>query len=423
MDDTAIQERYEEEQRQIEAQIRARGAAAAPNKKEGEKDGSVTNRQSIPRDEAPVTPTPHTPPPPGSFGSSLERSPYRRMASSTLSEDNISVMTPEHRQQVEEHVRAQHTHPLAMRLQAEEAERRWQNEREYYQQNPHRQLRRQLLESSTRRGRDWNRIVDAFERSGNGTVNSLDDLVVLEAAIMLSMEEEARRRGETPEMSTTESSRQRHPSQFDAARHASAGFPLARERLGRAEREVEALRELRRQRMSGMLRPSGGVGGRWLMRGISEEEQIAMAIAASLQDQQHDGMSSTSGSATPGGTEQEGAATPLTDAAASDLVLPSASDHAPVDAPPVPLRLGESTGGAAAADADESAPGALSPGPGVPPPPSGLRPEYSVEFAQPRSSTHAEEEKVSVEDEEHERWSRNSSSIEDYDGVEPATTN
>jgi hypothetical protein len=35
--------------------------------------------------------------------------------------------------------------------------------------------------------------VAAFERGGNGEVQSLDDLVVLEAAILLSMEEDARR--------------------------------------------------------------------------------------------------------------------------------------------------------------------------------------------------------------------------------------
>ena len=52
-------------------------------------------------------------------------------------------------------------------------------------------MRRRILGSSQRPDRDWDAIINAYER-GVGEVQSLDDLVVLEAVIILSKEEQAR---------------------------------------------------------------------------------------------------------------------------------------------------------------------------------------------------------------------------------------
>jgi len=216
------------------------------------------------------------------FGSHLERNErvaMMRARSSSLSESQSSnlqqqtspvqeqisslAMTPEERRALETEMRAQHTHPLTMRLEQEEAERRMRNEMAYYQNrsNSNRRTIADVRRQAAGRpppGRDWNRIVDAFERTGGETaVNSnnarqLDDLVVLEAAIMLSMDEEARRRGEPPPPRPPGSSR---TSQYYVDR--SAGLtrnPLAR-------------------------------GG-----GLTEEQQLAMAIAASLQESSVSGM-------------------------------------------------------------------------------------------------------------------------------------
>ena len=104
-------------------------------------------------------------------------------------------------------------------MEAEAEERRIANELEYNRNNPRRSREAALLHarlmgsgsnsslhrfsrmdaeemrqiSSGRRGgrRNWNEMMDAFERgAGNGEENNLDDMVVLEAAILLSMEEE-----------------------------------------------------------------------------------------------------------------------------------------------------------------------------------------------------------------------------------------
>jgi hypothetical protein len=223
-----------------------------------------------------------------------------RMRSSSLSESNSTkspvqeicslAMTPEERHNLEQEVRAQHHHPLTMRLEAEEAERRMRNQMEYYRRahertdasrlqygsRPSQQYGMRLYpqQQGPREGRDWNRIVDAFERRGSGNgVQSLDDLVVLEAAIMLSMEEEARRRGEAPP-----SSRNASMDQFDAERHASANFPLARARVSENRLSLPGS-SLQGSSTSSVLTGRANGSGR-----LSEEQQIAMAIQASLQE-------------------------------------------------------------------------------------------------------------------------------------------
>ena len=253
-----------------------------PQKMESRTDGTSTPPHSeaspptSPHQEAATASTPTT-----GFGSHLEKNErvaMMRKRSESLHSDGASAsgaglqpqqspvqeisnlaMTPEERHHLEQEMRAQHHHPLTMRLEQEEAERRMRNEMRYYQQRVagaaagHHTNRRtiadvrrqaaggasasglpQLSRSTTAPagrllppsgGRDWNRLVDALERSGGaarGNDVPLDDLVVLEAAFRLSMDEDARR--------------------------APSRFPLtARARL-------------------------------------SEEQQIAMAIAASLRE-------------------------------------------------------------------------------------------------------------------------------------------
>jgi hypothetical protein len=164
-----------------------------------------------------------------SFGSSLEQNErvqlLRKRSSSfehTITDSTLLTtpdpdithvaMTPQEQQTLEHEMRVQHLHPLSMRLEAEEAEQRLQNQRDYYT----RQYQTSSTSNTTRgsvrgggpqrdgyytggRDRDWNRIVDAFHSNPrNGTVQRLDDLVVLKAAMMLTMEEESRRRGGEP---------------------------------------------------------------------------------------------------------------------------------------------------------------------------------------------------------------------------------
>lgn len=252
-----------------------------------------------------------------SFGSSLERDSHVAMcrarsesfASSENSQEPMAdallikslAMTPEDRNRIEAEMRSQNLHPLTLQLEAEAEQRRVQNERNYHRSHSdHRGYRNSDSNPRSRRrnrpqgSRDWNQIVEAFESSGNGAINSLDDLVVLEAAILLSREEESRRNGGDDEA-------------FDAARHAQDGFPLLRSFMSNRGQENDQQLQQHidnlvrahnaNRRRSHLLR--GGVGSRisrsmpetaldtaaLLMGGISEEQQLAMAIAASLQDQ------------------------------------------------------------------------------------------------------------------------------------------
>ena len=206
------------------------------------------------------------------FGATLEK----RIRSQSVGNDvdpEILIrqlsMTEDDRRAIETEMRAQHTHPLALQMQAEAEQRRLQNEQEYYRTNSGRIREAALLrvarmgshggdrirgERSASGPRNWNDIVSSFERGGGEQVNSLDDLVVLEAAILLSMEEEARRarNGETvPENST-----------FNATQHARDGFPLIQHYLSSSQRRL---------------------GGRGFYE-LTEDEQVAMAIALSMQE-------------------------------------------------------------------------------------------------------------------------------------------
>lgn len=163
-------------------------------------------------------------------------------------------------------------------VEQEAEERRLENERNYYRTRSGRLLEvgpaEMLLVSDSGRmsqmsngsmlfggqrisGRNWNEMADAFERSRSGQVSSLDDLMVLEAAILLSIDEESRRLA----LNSSETDGQ----ELDAVQHALNGFSLLQQSY---------------QSMHGF---------RASLRGISEAEQIELAIALSLQQaQQHE---------------------------------------------------------------------------------------------------------------------------------------
>lgn len=261
---------------------------SADQQQQQKQDGSHTLKDgtTTPPSEQSSSPKISTPPTTG-FGSHLERNArvaMMRARSSSMSESQSNstlqspeqeisslAMTPEERRALELEMRAQHNHPLTMRLEQEEAERRMRNEMEYYHQRMMNNragggrrtiadVRRQAATASggssggagtslnplpPRGGRDWNRLVDALEqRSSSNNNGGGDDLVVLEAALMLSMEEDARRRGEPP------------PRSSNLPTNAINNFDRSRFQQRLHHHVI-----------------------------MSEEEQLAMAIAASLREQ------------------------------------------------------------------------------------------------------------------------------------------
>jgi len=332
MDVEDFKEREAEEQRATEATIRTRANTDTTDAGEATLEANATPPLS-----------------PGGFGSSLEQNEtVRRMRarSESVSSETTGIadspvpeeqmlrqmsLTLEDRQLLEKQVKAQHTHPLARRIEAEAENRRVSNEREYHQTNSGRiqearvaellrfqgssisRIRRRApasgtVGSSDERRRGWNQIVDAFERGGNGTIQTLDDFVVLEAALILSVEQENRRTS-TPSVSDE------NGNEFDAPAPARAGFPLglmsgqtdgndptSSQANGSpaASHEDRPENTLVRSFLNSPARRLRGTGqrlragrsmsnatmhtARMLMRGITEEEQVAMAIAESLRE-------------------------------------------------------------------------------------------------------------------------------------------
>lgn len=265
-----IREKEAEEQRVMEAVIKSRQTAAESNKE----SGGTSNESS------------------DDFGTTLAKdsrvAEMRARSESITSsgsdhnqtDDNMIrslSMTPEERRRLEDEMKAQLAHPVALREQAIAEEQRLDHDRAYSRSHGGGSVRMQRalerLRSNSRyqnrRGRDWNQIVDAFERGGNGQVRTLDDLVVLEAAIMLGMEQNRRAREDS--------------NGFDASIRTREGFPLARALFNRREEDTspQNVRSRERQSMGDTALDTAAL----LMRGISEEDQVAMAIAASLQDQ------------------------------------------------------------------------------------------------------------------------------------------
>jgi len=246
-------------------------------------------------------------------------------------------MTTEERKRLEDEMRAQHFHPLVLGLEAEAQERRLENDRAYRNSTGGRNNTNIInVGSGTRRmrlrggesTRDWHQLANFFERGDDA--NSLDDMVALEAAIMFSMGEDR----PTVSLSTNgEDNNNNNNINNESARNSShEGFPLLRSlltgQLNNNGSESSAVREddssttgtrnlnsSRRGRgqpirssLGGFSatrhRGMGGMGGMGsaaldatalMMRGISEDDQISMAIAASLQDQSDNNNNDDSG--------------------------------------------------------------------------------------------------------------------------------
>jgi hypothetical protein len=258
LDPSEIQDREEQDQRMIEHAIRARV--------NGDEVSASTERVST------------------GFGSSLENNEFvNRARSRTLPDGDRSLnmvndiqllrqlsLSSEDRIALEREMRAQHTHPLALQMEAEAEERRIANELEYYRNNPQRSReaamqRARLISTDSFRNRiprvnpDTLRVMSSRNRRSFHDFSdstSLDDMVVLEAAILLSMEEEARTSGVQ--------------EQFD--RTSDAGGTLRWFRgSGRPSPSTAAM--------------NSGVPGTF-SRSFTEDEQLAMAIALSMQEQQ-----------------------------------------------------------------------------------------------------------------------------------------
>ena len=336
LDPQAIQRRAKEEQLVIEATIRARVTTTTNNSPVPVPSVTTTTTMSS-SDETTngaATAAPASPGRGGSseFGSSLAQdnriASIRARSESFASESSAAAahntssesliqdiaalaMTPEERAQLEQEVRTQHFHPLAQRMEAEQMERRLQNEREYYRSQAGRlrelRARRELMmrtlgavpagrpagAPSLRGLPDWNRLMAAQDGGSRG--QSLDDLVVLEAALMLSMEEEARR---VEQQDGSDSGRRGDGA--DELPSASNGTAQLASHLSNMMRALESTTRREQGPMTSRL-PANTSSSRAaaseldfasiLLRGMSEEEQIAMAIAASLD---------ASGTSTPG---------------------------------------------------------------------------------------------------------------------------
>lgn len=222
-----IEERDRTEKRALEAQIQKRQDREARLKEQQEKAKEVGD-QAV-DDGTPTRVAAHE-----EFGSSLEQ--RQRVLSESMSthnsapgtEPNISVvaMSPDERRALEAEMQAQGSHPLSQRVQAEEDEKRFNNEMEYYRTAFANQRRQQEGGSSQRRN-NRARLIEALE--GGRAGGAMDDMMVMEAALMLSMQD---------------------------------GDGSSGDQRGRSRQQL----------------PSGMVP-----RGMSEEEQLAMAIAASLE--------------------------------------------------------------------------------------------------------------------------------------------
>lgn len=235
----------------------------------------------------------------GEFGSTLSRVRSESLTSSELSEDSGFTMSPEERKRIEEEMREQYNHPLARRMDMEAEERRLQHDQSHRRANSERIRRtRGLLARGllNNRGRSWNQMVRAFEQSNGeeGRVQTLDDLVVLEAAILLSMEQQAARRrnrgGNNEDGDTPDQVRGSFPHMLQAlmARRAvessNGDDDTDEDEEGMFTRRIRQ-RQGRIERFAGLSSEAGATAA-LLMRGISEEEQMEMAIAASLRESQ-----------------------------------------------------------------------------------------------------------------------------------------
>jgi len=254
------------------------------------------------------------------FGSELEKDErFKRLkerSESFASSDGTSMpkkeqeiiqsiaMTEKDRQQLEEEMKAQHNHPLVLRLEAEAQERRLENDRAYQSSNASSSStsRNQHIARRARLSRNWDQL-SRFLDQGEET----DDITALETAILFSrMAEEVQ----------GEESNGHHPAGRNTSNNGTRnagdremeGFTMLRSLLtGQLDSNSERtssnrsfnVRSGRRQRNNIMRSSFGSLSLRhrgmgdvaldtanMMMRGISETEQISMAIAASMRDQE-----------------------------------------------------------------------------------------------------------------------------------------
>ena len=281
----------------------------------------------------PNTPPVVRPPGPGEFGAAIER--YRSESFASASSDGVGgggpnrdrcdtggslTLTPTQRSQIHAQLQSQNDHPLARQMADEARQRREDNEMEYYRANSGRLLER--YEEYRSRARQSRAMADRMllqahgipARGGGGSGSGgpgtttilaprngsggLDSMVM--EALMLSIEEDAerQRRREAEEASgdgdggggeegeggggaTPSAAAIQQPSlaallapSSSSSRSGPGGVPGSRRRLLRA-----------RGGARGGPPTSTHIGtAGMLMQGISEEDQVAMAIALSLRE-------------------------------------------------------------------------------------------------------------------------------------------
>ncbi|KAG7369308.1 hypothetical protein IV203_032051 [Nitzschia inconspicua] len=136
-----IQEREKAEQTAIEARIRSEQRCGAPMSETNATPAKKKSGASVAPDSSSYN----------GFGSELEKDEryqiLKKRSESFASNEGTRTpqkdaeiiqsfaMTPEERRRLEEEMKAQHNHPLSLRVEAEANERRLQNEQAYYRSN------------------------------------------------------------------------------------------------------------------------------------------------------------------------------------------------------------------------------------------------------------------------------------------------
>lgn len=231
-----------------------------------------------------------------SFGASLEKNEHvaiMRARSSSMSSDHSNpaeasdltaiAMSPEERQELERQMKAQSEHPLSLRLQQEEAERRLQREQEYYLS-----VARQAEEARARR----EALRRALGSSGNPRSQNLSHqrLTIRDLQHMM--------------------------------------------RSGGGSDDIRSLEELFQQRQTARPRErqQENTYAGLTMSGYTEEEQLAMAIAASLRESS--GQENESGGQSSEGIGDQHPSSEAEEIAASDSETPVTIEERPTGASP-----------------------------------------------------------------------------------------
>lgn len=276
---------------------------------------SITSSSETLKKKSAASVAPHTPKPAAKttgFGSELEKDErfqrMRKRSESFASSDGTRTpkrdeemiqsiaMTPEERQRLEEEMKAQHFHPLVLRLESQAQERRLENDRAY--QSTASARNQQTFDTATSRGyhmsrrarerRNWDQLASFFDQG-----EDMDDMSALETAILYS-----RLRDERNSEGGSNNSDREQLDGIPLLRTLLTGQLDGNEGSSRSGRSLN-LRSSRRQRNQLTRSGLGSFGMRnrgmgdvaietasMMMRGISEEEQISMAIAASMRDQE-----------------------------------------------------------------------------------------------------------------------------------------